>query len=66
MRVFEKPNLRNEWKCPVCKKDTEKPVTLIGIAGTEDDGIVECEQFHVHCLDLRWHKDQHVVGFAWR
>lgn len=66
MKVFEKPNLSRDWKCPVCKTSDVKPITLVGIAGTEDDGIIECEQFHIDCMEPVWHKDQNVVGFSLR
>jgi hypothetical protein len=56
MRIFEKPNLSDGWKCPVCETSEEKPVTLVGIRGTEDEGLMKAEQFHVDCLDLVWDK----------
>ena len=35
MRVFEHPNLEN-FKCPICGTSDDKPVTLIGINGTQE------------------------------
>jgi hypothetical protein len=52
MRIFEKPNLSNNWKCIICDKGDEKPVVLVGICGTEDGGNMQAEQVHVDCLDL--------------
>lgn len=62
MRVFSKPNKSNGWKCPICKTDTDKEVVLIGIDGTENDKIVEAEQFHIECLELTWFKDRDIVA----
>ena len=52
MRVFEKPNLTNNWKCPICKLSTKEPVVLVGIAGTEEDNIMQADQYHLECIDL--------------
>jgi len=62
MRTFKEPNLTNDWKCPICNKADKKEVVLIGIAGTEDDGIVEAEQIHLNCISLIYDK-QHKVLF---
>lgn len=51
MRVFPHPNMSN-FKCPVCKTSADEPVTLIPIAGTEKDGIVQADQWHKECYDL--------------
>jgi hypothetical protein len=51
MRSFEHPNMTN-FVCPICKTSEDKPVTLVGISGTENDGIVEARQYHVDCIDL--------------
>lgn len=61
MRVFEHPNMSNDWVCPICRFPVDHPVVLVKIFGTEDDGIVEAEQVHVHCLDLWWSKDQCAI-----
>ncbi|GHU83776.1 hypothetical protein FACS189468_9200 [Spirochaetia bacterium] len=54
MRIFEHPNIDKWDGCPICGKKDDKPVTLIGIAGTEHDHIMQAKQFHVDCLDLRY------------
>jgi len=57
MRVFEKPNLSNNWKCPVCGTSDIKEVVLIGIEGTREGfGTIEAEQVHLDCLELIWDK----------
>ena len=62
MRTFEHPNTSNGWKCPICKTDKDMPVVLIGITGTEDDGIIQAEQFHLDCIGLLYYKDQNVLA----
>jgi hypothetical protein len=52
MRVFDKPNLHFGWKCPICGTSEVKPVVLVGIDGTEEDGNVQAEQYHVDCIEL--------------
>jgi hypothetical protein len=64
MRAFDKPNLEGGWKCPICGKSDETPVVLIGIAGTEDEDIMEAEQFHLDCINLRYYKDENLIGMA--
>lgn len=61
MRVFKHPNLTNGWRCPICNTNDDKPVTLIGITGTENGNIIQAEQFHVDCLELRWEKKRGVI-----
>ena len=51
MRQFEHPNMIN-FKCPICHTKTDAPVVLVGIPGTEDDGIIEAEQVHSECYVL--------------
>lgn len=63
MRVFKKPNLANGWKCPVCQTADEKEIVLIGIDGTEQDTIIEAEQFHLACLRPLYYKNQRVIAF---
>ena len=48
-RIFEKPNVSNDWKCVICRQNTEKPVILVPVPGTEDGGIVEAQQIHQTC-----------------
>lgn len=50
MRVFNKPNKSNGWKCPICKKDDEKKVVLLGIIETLEDNIMEANQVHLDCI----------------
>ena len=50
-RIFEHPNMVN-FECPICRSKADAPVVLVGIRGTENDGIIECKQVHVECLDL--------------
>jgi hypothetical protein len=52
MRVFKHPNLIN-FKCPICGTSEDKEVVLIGKDGTEEGKIIECEQVHLECLELR-------------
>ena len=52
MRIFEKPNLNNDWKCPVCGTNQEKEVVLVTIEGTKDDGVMCANQYHLECLEL--------------
>jgi len=52
VRIFKHPNVSNEWVCPICGTADDKPVTLIGISGTERDNIMQAEQFHIDCLSL--------------
>lgn len=61
MRIFEKPNLSNNWKCPICEKSDEKSVVLIGIRGTEEENIMQAEQFHLDCLELRCDKKDNII-----
>lgn len=53
--VFKKPNLSNDWKCLICRQATEKPVILVPIPGTEDDGIAEAHQIHHECAIIVAH-----------
>jgi hypothetical protein len=59
---FEHPNLTN-FKCPICGTSEDKPIALISIAGTEDDGIAQAEQIHIKCLlrSLWIYKDQRMI-----
>jgi len=51
MRVFEHPNMVN-FVCPICNTNDDKPIVLIAVDGTEDDGIVEAKQYHLDCIQL--------------
>lgn len=51
MKIFPKPNLNDgKWKCIVCGKNTEKPVTLV--PDMDDKEGTRAEQVHVDCIDL--------------
>jgi hypothetical protein len=52
MRPFDHPNMSHGFKCPICKTNDDKPVVLIGVNGTQDDGIIEGHQYHLDCIDL--------------
>ena len=53
MRVFEKPSLSYNWRCPICGKSTEKEIVLVGIRDTEDgNGNMEAKQIHLDCINL--------------
>ena len=51
-RVFDHPNYFGGLECPVCHTGKDAPVVLVGIPGTEDDGIMEAKQVHQKCYDL--------------
>ena len=51
MRKFKHPNLIN-FSCPICGTNTDAPVVLVPIEGTEKDGIVECNQVHADCYKV--------------
>lgn len=53
MRIFDEPNLFNDWTCPICGTSDIEPVVLVSIDGTEKDGIVQAEQIHLSCINLR-------------
>ena len=61
MRIFEKPNLSNDWKCPICGTSDIKEVVLIGIEGTQEDNNIQAEQFHLDCLNLVWNKSYEII-----
>jgi hypothetical protein len=52
MRAFDHPNMSHGFKCPICKTNDDKPVVLICINGTQDDGIAEAHQYHLDCIEL--------------
>ena len=52
MREFEHPNMHGGFCCPVCKTNADYPVVLVGIPGTEEDGIMEARQVHSDCCKL--------------
>ncbi len=53
MRIFKHPNMTN-FKCPICGTSTDKPVTLVPVAGIKvsESRIVKVEQVHLECIDI--------------
>jgi hypothetical protein len=52
MRQFDHPNM-DGFTCPICGTADDKPVTLIGIDGTQEGSIMQAKQVHMECLELR-------------
>lgn len=52
MNIFEQFNQSNGAICPVCKTNKNTLTVLVPIPGTEDCGIVQCNQVHKKCYDL--------------
>ena len=48
--------------CPVCKTKEDKPITLIGIVGTEEDGNIQAVQVHVDCIDLLYYPEHNLLA----
>jgi hypothetical protein len=61
MRIFNHPAITDDWKCPICNTNEDKPVTLIAISGTRQGNNMRAEQFHVDCLNLIWIKDSAII-----
>ena len=51
MRQFKHPNMHG-FQCPICKTNSDHPVVLVPITGTENDGLVEVKQVHSECYKL--------------
>jgi len=51
MKQFKHPNMTN-FNCQICGTSADQPVVLIGIPGTENDGLIECRQVHSECYKL--------------
>jgi len=66
VRIFDHPNTEFGWKCPVCKQDDDKKITLLSKYGTRKGNIVEAEQVHIDCLDLWIYEDEKVIGMSLR
>lgn len=65
MRIFNHPNIDNGWECPICHQATDKPVVIIGIAGTCSEVVnktIQAEQFHLDCLEFIWFKDDDIIA----
>lgn len=52
MRTFDHPNYHFGFTCPVCGTSADEPVTLVGIAGTEDGNNMEAKQVHAECYEI--------------
>lgn len=50
LNIFEKFNTSSN--CKICGTNKDGKAVLIPKEETEDNGIVECEQVHLDCLDL--------------
>ncbi len=62
MRIFEHPNITTGWECPICGTDEDKPVVLIRISGTEKEGFMKAEQFHLECIELYYYKENNLLA----
>ena len=49
MKIFKHPNMDN-FKCPVCGRNDDKPVVLI--PWLSDQATVLAEQIHLDCIYL--------------
>ena len=66
MKVFKEMNTIGDDLCPICCTADKKEVVLIGVDGTEGDGIMEARQVHLDCLDLRMttiENDDYIVFY---
>ena len=61
MRIFEEPNLGNNWKCPVCGTDNKEKVVLIGVSGTEKGNNMRAEQIHLNCINLLYDENLDII-----
>ena len=48
MRIFDHPS--ENFICPICCTNEDKPVTLIPIAGKNNGLTYEARQYHVDCI----------------
>lgn len=62
MNIFNKPNTNDNWKCIICNKNDIKPVTLIGIDGTQEGANIQAIQVHVDCINLTYFRDNHIIA----
>lgn len=54
MKIYDEPSWYKDITCPICKTQDNKPIALVKIDGTVDEGKVECFQVHVDCIDLHY------------
>lgn len=52
MEIFARFNPAGGGKCPVCGTADSKETVLVPIHGTQRDGLSECNQYHLACIDL--------------
>jgi hypothetical protein len=43
----------DNFKCPICGTNEDKPVVLVGISGTEEGCNIKARQYHLECIELR-------------
>ena len=58
MRIFKSIG---QSKCVVCGTSKEGECALIGIDGTQDDGIEEALPIHLDCLELRYNQELSTI-----
>lgn len=58
MKIFEHINKKDT--CLVCCTSEDKPVTLIGVVGTEEDHIIQAKQVHVDCINLFYYPKEKI------
>lgn len=61
LKSFEHFNQTTKDPCPICKTKNDERTVLIGVDGTEDEGIMEAIQVHLNCIDLRFSKENGVL-----
>ena len=50
-RIFE--HFPKTSTCPICKTNSDEKCVLIPITGTEEDGIVQAQPFHLSCALIK-------------
>ncbi|MBL0320305.1 MAG: hypothetical protein IPP74_13595 [Alphaproteobacteria bacterium] len=63
LKAFPHFNKSGGNKCPICLTNDDEKTILVPIDGTEDDGLVECEQIHLNCISLRINKG---IGYIYQ
>ena len=51
MRIFDHPTM-DGFTCPICGTSEDKPVTLVGVVGTQEGNNIGAIQYHIDCLHL--------------
>lgn len=62
MRTFEHPNTSDNWVCPICNTNEDKPIVLIDIIGTKEGNNMQAEQFRLDCINLYYYKDKSIIA----